>query len=622
MRPERLTLKGFGVFRDYTEIDFSGIELFALTGSTGSGKTTVLDGICFALYGSVPRHGRGAVAPIVTQGLLEATVALSFSLGEDLFSVARRIKRNPRGKGAVTTEASLERGVEVLATGGQVTDRVTELLGLDFDQFTTCVLLPQGEFARFLHDKPADRQDLLAALLDLGIYDRIAQLALNRQRLADDRLRMIDQRLERIGAVTADDLTEVRSAEDALVRLLEWLEDTTPELAALDSEARELTLESDRCRMMLATVRALESPSDLQEVGDHVATLEAEAAEARLSLDAARARQGEVLDQGTSLPAGSQIKTWIEARRNLDASSRELEPARKAVVESLATLTEAGNAVVAAREVERAAADGDRAAHLRRGLEVGDACPVCGQPIHEVPPLHESAETVLAERHLAECERAEQVARKVHADAENQLHRLEARIADLSRQLETVPDLSGLEVLQRQVDEYEASLASTQTEVESASSRLERIERQRRKISEREAAIRSGLQSSWSRAVQSGLEPPPFDLDDPFRSWRELGEWRVATEPRLIEAAEKASTRLEEVGRRRGLVVEAIDKRLGDHNIERGSLPPRDAVVDSISGARTRREKLEEALEELAARIVEKETVSQDQRLARQLGLE
>ncbi len=96
MRPERLVLKGFGAFRQYTEIDFSGVELFALVGATGSGKTTVLDGICFALYGSVPRHGRRDVAPVVTQGLNESVVSLAFSVGDDHYQVARHVRKDSK----------------------------------------------------------------------------------------------------------------------------------------------------------------------------------------------------------------------------------------------------------------------------------------------------------------------------------------------------------------------------------------------------------------------------------------------------------------------------------------------------------------------------------------------
>ena len=58
MRPVHLTLEGFGVFRDRTEVDLDDVELFAIIGKTGDGKSTLIDAICFALYGSVHRRGR------------------------------------------------------------------------------------------------------------------------------------------------------------------------------------------------------------------------------------------------------------------------------------------------------------------------------------------------------------------------------------------------------------------------------------------------------------------------------------------------------------------------------------------------------------------------------------
>ena len=58
MRPLRLLLDGFGSYRQPAAIDFTGVDFFALTGPTGSGKSTVIDGLCFALYGTVPRWGK------------------------------------------------------------------------------------------------------------------------------------------------------------------------------------------------------------------------------------------------------------------------------------------------------------------------------------------------------------------------------------------------------------------------------------------------------------------------------------------------------------------------------------------------------------------------------------
>ncbi len=76
MRPISLTAEGFTAFRDSVDVDFTGADFFALVGPTGSGKSSVLDAICFALYGIVPRYDDDRlVAPSITQGANEARVS-------------------------------------------------------------------------------------------------------------------------------------------------------------------------------------------------------------------------------------------------------------------------------------------------------------------------------------------------------------------------------------------------------------------------------------------------------------------------------------------------------------------------------------------------------------------
>jgi exonuclease SbcC len=152
MRPLSLTAEGFTAFRDSATIDFTGAEFFALVGPTGSGKSSVLDAICFALYGTVPRYDDDRlVAPSITQGANEARVSLRFELGGAEYVATRIVRRTP--KGATTKEARLECGGEVLAGDARsMSAAVAELIGLPFNHFTRCVILPQGEFAQFLHD--------------------------------------------------------------------------------------------------------------------------------------------------------------------------------------------------------------------------------------------------------------------------------------------------------------------------------------------------------------------------------------------------------------------------------------------------------------------------------------
>ena len=109
MRPVRLVMQGFGAYRDRTEVDFEGVDLFALTGPTGAGKSTVVDAICMALYGSVPRYdNKTLIAPAISQGLNEAMVHLDFLVeahvqsvtdaGSDLQYNTLSVSRADRGK--------------------------------------------------------------------------------------------------------------------------------------------------------------------------------------------------------------------------------------------------------------------------------------------------------------------------------------------------------------------------------------------------------------------------------------------------------------------------------------------------------------------------------------------
>src|SRR3712207_9304305 len=98
MRPLRLDMAGFTVFRDETTVDFTDADYFALVGPTGAGKSTVLDAICFALYGTVPRWGgtRGianALAPSAT----EARVWLGFGTARARYGRARAGRPDGRG---------------------------------------------------------------------------------------------------------------------------------------------------------------------------------------------------------------------------------------------------------------------------------------------------------------------------------------------------------------------------------------------------------------------------------------------------------------------------------------------------------------------------------------------
>ena len=221
MRLIRLEMKGFGAFRHVTELNFDDADFFALVGPTGAGKSTVLDAVCFALYGSVPRYDdEKLISPVLTLGASEAKVRLDFELGGDHYIATRVAKRTP--KGATTKEARLERVIpgedtDVLANGGpEVSGAVRHLLGLRFDDFTRCVALPQGDFARFLQGKVDERRDLMLRLLNLGVYKDVGERA---RRLAEDariELEAHDRQLSELEWATSEALDTARARQKAV----------------------------------------------------------------------------------------------------------------------------------------------------------------------------------------------------------------------------------------------------------------------------------------------------------------------------------------------------------------------------------------------------------------------
>jgi DNA repair protein SbcC/Rad50 len=192
MRPHRLELTAFGSFAGRVVIDFDRLGqggLFLMHGETGAGKTTVLDGLSFALYGRVPGvRGIGrlrsdhAVADTRTVVRLEVTIA-----GRRL-----RITRSPaqerpkrRGTGATTEPASvaLEEWNPAAAGEwwprssrvGEVDLELSELLGMSAEQFHQVVLLPQGQFAKFLHSDASERTALLQRLFGTDRFRKIEE---------------------------------------------------------------------------------------------------------------------------------------------------------------------------------------------------------------------------------------------------------------------------------------------------------------------------------------------------------------------------------------------------------------------------------------------------------------
>src|SRR5439155_16122430 len=114
MRPLRLEISGFSAFREPIEVDFSDCDYFAFVGPTGAGKSSLIDALTFALYGSIPRLAKGAVLPVISQGKAEMRVRFDFAVGDRGYTAVRVVRKVAEDR-ATTKEARLEQGDTVLA---------------------------------------------------------------------------------------------------------------------------------------------------------------------------------------------------------------------------------------------------------------------------------------------------------------------------------------------------------------------------------------------------------------------------------------------------------------------------------------------------------------------------
>lgn len=188
MRLHRLELQAFGPFATAQRIDFdrlTGAGLFLLEGPTGAGKTTVLDAITFALYGGLA--GADAAADRLVSHFadhsVEPSVTCEFSLRGTRYLITRVPEhRRPKRRGHGYTSEPMRvhlrrrdggRWVSMSSNKAEVGDLITDLVGLSRIQFTQVMLLPQGEFARFLRCDDDARRAVLTKLFGAGLYDEI-----------------------------------------------------------------------------------------------------------------------------------------------------------------------------------------------------------------------------------------------------------------------------------------------------------------------------------------------------------------------------------------------------------------------------------------------------------------
>lgn len=574
MRPLRLDLHGFTVFREPTTVDLTDADFFALVGPTGSGKSTVLDAICFALYGTVPRWGdRRRIENALAPSASEAKVRLVFEASGVRFVATRVVRRDGKGK-VSTSHAGLEQlpsgfdlrlfdaapaergdalGIVLAGTPAEMEAAVLDAVGLPYEQFTSCVVLPQGEFARFLHAKPAERQEILVNLLGLHVYQRIGEQAGLRQREAEAKVAATRSLL---GDVTgADDAAlgaaerEVASTKDLVIAV----EAELPALVEAKAAGAKAQLDLGRVERELKALAAVVPPAGVSTVGDEVRAAREAADQAQTAVHAAEDREEKVRAELATIGDRTALTRLADAhaeRARHAARVGELAKAAAAATkqhEKVAAVVAAARVkadketatLTAALSTMEAAQTADRAASLRVHLVAGEACPVCEQSVVTVP-AKSSPKLKAAREAYQKAEQAAQAA-SMTADAEDRkLRELDRALAAAAAQHEAaLKRLAELDstvegVPLSQVEAGLAAITAGETVVREATEAVKLARQAVRAAGARARAGEEQLREAWRvfdqvRDAVAPMHPPAADREQLVGSWAALRSWAVET---------------------------------------------------------------------------------------------
>ena len=634
MRPVRIEMEGFAAFRQRVVVDFTraletDTALFSLSGPTGSGKSSLIDAMIFALYGRIPRLGAQLVAPVISAGADRCRVRLDFEADGDVYTAVREVRRTATG-GASVREARLQIGEQVLADGAAtVTDHVQTLLGLGFDDFTRTVVLPQGKFARFLEATPGERQNLLRGLLGMDVYSKVRTLAGERRAAAQARADTASARLEALEVLPADAIEELRGRVASLQELETRAADWERELADLTRKASEAATEVERLADAEARLASIEAPPRIEELADLVSAATTAVHEAEDALEKVTKDRVAAVEAAEDLPDAGTIQAWRRDRQEKKSLEEQLaaldpDPARKALDEAERAHARAEAGAREARERLDETRMGHAAHTLAAGLVVGEACPVCRQEVGALPELETladlerlQAEVKAAGKALEEAREALVAARDAHTRIETDRSGRAARLADLDKEIADIPDEDELTRLEAAVAESKTRLDALRRAEDEARAAVEDGRRSLEALVEDQRALGRALREAQHAVAD--LKPPITESDDVTVQWKELLAW---CEEKMIETAEKAGEARERAAEAESAMArrrEEIASMLETHGVEAGESFLA-AITRALERARHSLESAEKAVADAASLEEERKTGEAEAAVARALA--
>lgn len=450
MKPLKLTMRAFGPYAGETVIDFEklqGRHLFLICGPTGAGKTTILDAMCYALYGKTSGDRTGEKMRSDYADSSERTeVVFDFMLGDKTYRATRSPaqmvdKKRGSGQTLAAMQASLselEDGKEINTLRTGIEEAAGKLIGLNADQFCQVILLPQGDFRKLLVAKADEREAILKQLfktqrfsefkdrlkdrLDAKVREKMEKQTREDQILSSSGAtdeKQLSQMVEEAGKELkeaqdivksrekeSNEFREVYQKETALMGHFTELEKALKQDAALKNE-------EGRMKEMEASLSLIRSARELAPYFVQLDGITREGKQEAVKLKTARADMKTYSKLNETLEKRIQeldaMKEKREEERKTALKMQDLVPKAKLYGAAVQALKNAQNALSRAeeetkrlqasaeaarkaREAQKEKADAVRKSYidgqaflLAEGLEDGVPCPVCGAIHHPAP---------------------------------------------------------------------------------------------------------------------------------------------------------------------------------------------------------------------------------------------
>lgn len=414
MIPIKLTLSGFLSYRDPVEVDFNGFDLACISGANGAGKSSLLDGITWALFG-IARKRDDAVINTLSG---TAEVGLTFGYEGNVYRVTR-VKpkgkstvlefhiQNAEGKWKALTERTM-RGTEA---------RIEEILRLDYETFVNAAFFLQGKADQFTQQRAGDRKRILSSILGLEVWESYRKQAFERRKEVDGEIGKLDGRLAEINNELGEEDQRIRRLKD-LEKNLKTVNDS------LNIQKKALDEMKKRAASLQEQEKLVETMAgQLKRGQQNLTTLEERLRERK------EEKAGYADLQGRATEIEKEQKAWQAARVALDKLDENAAAFHEADQRRREPLTEI--------ETERTKLEGERDNLLEQKNDVAQAEKDGGD--YEKDQKRYQVELAKLDKQLTKKEQLEgemQAAREGKIAAENDNPRLKGDMDDLVRRIE------------------------------------------------------------------------------------------------------------------------------------------------------------------------------------------